>query len=548
MAEDEVAIRITLRNAQKFAADAKRSSQGIKDVGTSARVAGIGLASVSTAGKAAGAGLRSVGTEARYAAFGVGALAAAGAKWGIDFNAGVESSSVALKTLLGSQEAANRELKAGQEIAKSSALLNFRDTAKAQQMLIGTGVQAQLTRQLLEGTSDAMVALGRDPAEFQQVVRAFGQIQSKGKLMGDEVTQQLGEVFPAARILKEELGLTEKQMANLGAQGIDSTTALTALANGLKKDFGGAAEDAEGTWTALMSRIKDDSQQAFGAATKSTFDWAEKAVLPAADKAAQAITEIFGRKGLSNEQKIQLAGQAIVRHMAPVWDDVSDAISAADIPGKLGDVVKAATPKVLDAAADVGKSAAGAFVTGWLHAGPWAQFLTVAFLGNKLRKSDLGKALGAKGGAGGVAGSLLGTRGATPANPVFVSEIGGGGKGGGGVKDKAKDAAKVAAGPVAQTVAAVGGAEGLILGLSALFPLGGILGLALTHNENFKTRGPGASSPSNPAGSIPPPGFGNTGGIQQNNINVDGRRIASVMTPYTQIETARGLAAASARK
>ena len=38
--------------------------------------------------------------------------------------------------------------------------------------------------------------------------------------------------------------LTEKQMANLGAAGIDSTTALNALARGLKKNFGGAAEDA----------------------------------------------------------------------------------------------------------------------------------------------------------------------------------------------------------------------------------------------------------------------------------------------------------------
>ena len=185
--EDEVAIRITLRNAQRFYRDAKQASSGVREIGTSAKAAGAGLAAIKTGGDAAGRGLQSIGRGARYGLSGIAALSLAGAGWGIGFNKNVESSTVALGTLLGSQQAANREILAGQRIAKDSALLNFRDTARAQQQLIGTGVQADLTRRLLEGTSDALVALGRDPGDFQQVINAFGQIQTKGTVMGDEI-------------------------------------------------------------------------------------------------------------------------------------------------------------------------------------------------------------------------------------------------------------------------------------------------------------------------------------------------------------------------
>jgi hypothetical protein len=68
-------------------------------------------------------------------------------------------------------------------------------------------------------------------------------------------------------------------------------------------------------------------------------------------------------------------------------------------------------------------------------------------------------------------------------------------------------------GAVAADIAAGGGGGAIAgatgVGLAALAPLAGIGWLAITQgNHNLPTRGRGASSPSNPAGSIPAPGFG----------------------------------------
>jgi hypothetical protein len=177
--------------------------------------------------------------------------------------------------------------------------------------------------------------------------------------------------------------------------------------------------------------------------------------------------------------------------------------------------------------ADIAPQAAKAFVDGWLHSGPEAQVITALFLGNKLRKSDFGKALFSKAGGGSGAGSLLGTRGATMANPVFVSVVGGGeGK---TPLTKVKEIAKVA-GPTALAL----GAEFA----PAIAPAAGIGWLAATQgNHNYRTRGTGASSPSNPAGSIPAPGYGNTSITLINQLN--GREISRATAVTDQIEQGR---------
>jgi hypothetical protein len=64
------------------------------------------------------------------------------------------------------------------------------------------------------------------------------------------------------------------------------------------------------------------------------------------------------------------------------------------------------------------------------------------------------------------------------------------------------NAAKKVAAPVAGAVARFGVADALGLSASALLAGGGIAYLAATHNLNLKTRGKGASSPSNPAGHV----------------------------------------------
>lgn len=70
-----------------------------------------------------------------------------------------------------------------------------------------------------------------------------------------------------------------------------------------------------------------------------------------------------------------------------------------------------------------------------------------------------------------------------------------------GVGRKVLDAAKKVL-PAGGAASGFGAAEAAALGASALLPAAGIAYLALHNNHNYRTRGRGASSPSNPAGHV----------------------------------------------
>jgi hypothetical protein len=144
-----------------------------------------------------------------------------------------------------------------------------------------------------------------------------------------------------------------------------------------------------GQWNLLTGNI----QKLSGAATESLAAGLREKALPAVNEAVQQITEIFGREGLSNEQKLAEARKVIVRELGPVWHELAQEIDDADIPGKLGDAVAAATPTVLDAMADIapqGREGVRRRVAALRPGGAGHHRL---FLGNRLRKSDFGKAL-----------------------------------------------------------------------------------------------------------------------------------------------------------
>lgn len=70
----------------------------------------------------------------------------------------------------------------------------------------------------------------------------MGQIQAKGKLSAEEMLQMAERGLPVFDVLKDKLGLTKKDMENLGAAGIESSQAINAILEGLDEKFNGAAK------------------------------------------------------------------------------------------------------------------------------------------------------------------------------------------------------------------------------------------------------------------------------------------------------------------
>ncbi|WP_446897423.1 transglycosylase SLT domain-containing protein [Clostridium sp. LBM24168] len=82
-------------------------------------------------------------------------------------------------------------------------------------------------------------------------------MKAKGRVQGDEMLQLTEAGVPATKILQEQLGLTAKQVANIGDAGISSDKAIRALLTGMNKRFGGMMQNQAKTALGLMSTLKD---------------------------------------------------------------------------------------------------------------------------------------------------------------------------------------------------------------------------------------------------------------------------------------------------
>jgi SLT domain-containing protein/phage tail tape-measure protein len=82
-------------------------------------------------------------------------------------------------------------------------------------------------------------------------------MKAKGRVQGDELLQLTEAGVPATKILQEQLGLTAKQVANIGNEGIDADKAVRALLTGMNQRFGGMMQNQAKTALGLMSTLKD---------------------------------------------------------------------------------------------------------------------------------------------------------------------------------------------------------------------------------------------------------------------------------------------------
>lgn len=500
---DDILIRLGLKGQQQVSRGLREVKKDAQDVGTSTEQAGMKAeamgARFARAGDHATVSLRglagAIGVTA--GAGGLGRLTVAGVKWGLSFNAQVESARLRFGLFTNDVDGLT---KAVQKIDLKSQF-NFADLSDAAALFGNNGIKD--IPDVLQATANAAAASGKGTEGFKSIAIALSQIAAKGRLSQEEVNQLNEAGAPGAqRIIAHHFHLTAKELQNLGGQGLDATEALKALTDEWTSGKMAKAAEAQtktlgGQWQLLTGNM----QKAAGAATEGLAHSLEKNVLPAANRASEAITKIFGDDGLSNQEKLRRARAVIKRELGPIADDLKDEIDKADIPGKLGEAVKAALPKMAEEAGKIAPDVAKAFVDAWLASGPWVKLLTALAIWKKLGTPGLP---GSKGGLKGALGK------ATPV-PVYVTNWGGNTPGSGGATSKVKDAIK-AAGPT------------VVAAATRAAPVAGAVGAAVTTDvfaaelfrhffpdvakHNYPTRGPGASSPSSSNGYGAPPGFG----------------------------------------
>jgi len=171
----------------------------------------------------------------------------------------VESARQSFVTLTGSIEGANKLLA---EIDAFAARTPFNKLGivGATQRLIGFWFAAEDAVGTLEAVGNAVAAVGGTDETLNWVIAALWQIEAKGKLSTEEVLQIAERGIPIFDILRNELGLTEEELWNIGNAGIKASEAIPTILEALQTRFGWSLEAQAQTLQGQLSNLIDSFQ------------------------------------------------------------------------------------------------------------------------------------------------------------------------------------------------------------------------------------------------------------------------------------------------
>lgn len=175
-----------------------------------------------------------------------------------EFAMQVEETAAAFGIMMGDAE---QGMRLSEELMKLAAdtPLSFEQVNAGVRKLKAYGFETQNLITVLEGVADASAAAG-DPQAFDRIILALGQVNSKGKLAGQEINQLAEAGINVKKYLMEGLNLTAEQLAKVQQLSIPSDVAIKVILDGIKKQYGGAAEEISNTMTGLSATVKDNFQ------------------------------------------------------------------------------------------------------------------------------------------------------------------------------------------------------------------------------------------------------------------------------------------------
>ena len=244
---------------------------GLRESGS--QLEGLGSKAASTGSSLAGAltnGMRA----AAVTTVALGAAAAATLKsllsTGIAYNTLQQTSRAALTTLLGGAKEANAQMDKLDAFAKTSPFSKS-VFITAQQQLIGFGMAAEKVVPTLGAIQNAVAAVGGSNEDIASITMVLAQIQSAGKITGEDLMQLAGRGINAAELIGKAMGKTGPEIKDAITKGtIGGQEALDALVTQMDIKFAGAAANVKNTMTGASDRVKSATRD-IGAALAEPF-------------------------------------------------------------------------------------------------------------------------------------------------------------------------------------------------------------------------------------------------------------------------------------
>lgn len=199
-------------------------------------------------------------------------------KSGINYNAQLEQYQVALTTLTGSSEEAQKVMKQIKEDAAKTPF-DVAGLTQANQLLISTGLSADESRETILALGDAVSATGGGNEELSRMAVNLQQVKNVGKATSVDIKQFAYAGIDIYGLLADYLGITKEEAAEMEVTWDDLNGALLNASQEGGKYFG-AMSDQSGTMNGQISTLKDNFMTFAGEATEPLFNFLKDTALP----------------------------------------------------------------------------------------------------------------------------------------------------------------------------------------------------------------------------------------------------------------------------
>ena len=262
----EIAARVTLDTSQ-LDKDVQRATGKFRQISQSAQQESHGIKdALIGVGKAVG-----IAFSAQQAISFV--------KQVVSVRAEIQALEVSFRTLLGSQQASADLMRQMKEFAAATPL-QLGDLAKGAQTMLGFNVAAEEIMPMLKAIGD--ISMG-DAQKFQSLTLAFSQMQSVGKLMGQDLLQMINAGFSPLAVMADKTGKSIGELKEEMSAGaisaemvkqafIDATSEggqFFGMLSGQGDTVKGALAQLSGAFTDMFNGIGEQSEGLIKGSVKS---------------------------------------------------------------------------------------------------------------------------------------------------------------------------------------------------------------------------------------------------------------------------------------
>lgn len=221
-----------------------------------------------------------------------GAQNAAAAIW--TYTDSLNAARVAFGNLFNNYPLAEEFVAVLQDYATRSPF-DFSDVESAAKQLRAYGIQAENMMFVMEGIGNLAAVTGNYGATFDRVARAIGQINAKGKLMGEEM-RQLAEAGLDVNAVYQRLGV---EAGNVAGANIDAATAINAIIDVLNENYGDAVAAANTTMQGILANMRDLALSVISSIIQPVYD-AVHSMLYTISQGFNQFQSLFKSGGLGN--------------------------------------------------------------------------------------------------------------------------------------------------------------------------------------------------------------------------------------------------------